>query len=502
MSTRSDAKGPASGGKVSQSRSAAPTSDTISLDSGLSSVSETLAANSISTPGSAESCESLSKRRRMTSPEKDFTGERSKTTSSSDPSSKSHSAKTFPKTKQHDANNTNATTTITSSSSKKGRDLGSATESLLNSRVRRCTDTHEFNIAGTIFEIDTKYDPIKSIGTGAYGIVIACMDKGLGEKVAIKKIPGAFNDIIEAKRVVREVKLLLSFDHDNLMSAIEVLRPPLSSKNKDIYIVSPLMETDLHRIIYSKQDLSDDHTQYFIYQILRALKYMHSAHVLHRDLKPSNLLLNSNCDLKVCDFGLSRGLYEQSDLTEYVVTRWYRAPEIMLSCQQYSKAVDVWSVGCIMAELIARKPLFPGDDYIHQLQLITRKLGTPAKEDMSFIRSDRARRFMSHLPYSPKVSWSEVFDGANPLALDLLDKMLMFNPAKRITVADALKHKYLQTLHCEEDEPVANFKFDFGFDAKITSTKEAREALFNAAIDGVRSRESQRATEKKTKAGA
>jgi|TARA_B110000208_G_C11694007_1_gene403407 mitogen-activated protein kinase 1/3 len=131
------------------------------------------------------------------------------------------------------------------------------------------------------------------------------------------------------------------------------------------------METDLHRIIYSRQDLTDDHVQYFIYQVLRAVKYIHSAKVLHRDLKPSNLLLNSNCDLKVCDFGLARGIDDRTsqDLTEYVVTRWYRAPEIMLSEDDYSMAVDLWSCGCILAELLGRKPIFPGEDYIHQLQV-------------------------------------------------------------------------------------------------------------------------------------
>jgi mitogen-activated protein kinase 1/3 len=126
-----------------------------------------------------------------------------------------------------------------------------------------------------------------------------------------------------------------------------------------------LMETDMHRVIRT-QDLSDDHCQYFIYQTLRALKAMHSANVLHRDLKPSNLLLNANCDLKVCDFGLARSAASQEDnsgfMTEYVATRWYRAPEIMLTFKEYTKAIDVWSVGCILAEMLSGKPLFPGKD--------------------------------------------------------------------------------------------------------------------------------------------
>lgn len=121
----------------------------------------------------------------------------------------------------------------------------------------------------------------------------------------------------------------------------------------------------MHRVIRT-QDLSDDHCQYFIYQTLRALKAMHSANVLHRDLKPSNLLLNANCDLKVCDFGLARSAASTDDnsgfMTEYVATRWYRAPEIMLTFKEYTKAIDVWSVGCILAEMLSGKPLFPGKD--------------------------------------------------------------------------------------------------------------------------------------------
>jgi serine/threonine protein kinase len=111
--------------------------------------------------------------------------------------------------------------------------------------------------------------------------------------------------------------------------------------------------------------------QYFLYQLLRGLKYIHSANVLHRDLKPSNLLLNANCDLKICDFGLARTTSETDFMTEYVVTRWYRAPELLLNCSEYTAAIDVWSVGCIFMELLNREPLFPGRDYVQQLRLIT-----------------------------------------------------------------------------------------------------------------------------------
>lgn len=243
---------------------------------------------------------------------------------------------------------------------------------------------HSFPAGKEKFTVDKRYNMIRTIGSGAYGVVISAKDFNRGSNVAIKMVPRAFHDEIDAKRILREIKLLKHFRHENIISILDMM-PPLARNVEDftdVYIVTDLMETDLHRIIYSKQSLSIDHVQYFLYQVLRALKYMHSANVLHRDLKPSNLLVNSNCDLKVCDFGLARGITSAHDreleagnggsmlLTEYVVTRWYRAPEIMLSCHEYSKPSDVWSVGCIFAELLGRKPFFPGDDYIHQVRFI------------------------------------------------------------------------------------------------------------------------------------
>lgn len=239
---------------------------------------------------------------------------------------------------------------------------------------------HSFKAGNHNFTVDSRYSFIRVIGSGAYGVVISALDTKTNTKVAIKMVPKAFNDEIDAKRILREIKLLKHFQHENIIG-IRDMMPPIArtvEQFNDVYIVVDLMETDLHRIIYSKQSLSIDHVQYFVYQILRALKYMHSANVLHRDLKPSNLLVNSNCDLKVCDFGLARGVFPDDDdlsqrtggsmlLTEYVVTRWYRAPEIMLACHEYTKPIDVWSVGCIFAELLNRKPYFPGEDYIDQV---------------------------------------------------------------------------------------------------------------------------------------
>lgn len=329
-----------------------------------------------------------------------------------------------------------------------------------------------FVAGGTTFTVDERYEYIKKIGHGAYGVVVSAHDRKTGTKVAIKKVSNAFDDLIDAKRIVREIRLLDFFDHENVISLLDVQKPPARTGYNDIYIISDLMETDLHRVIYSRQDLTDDHIQYFMYQILRGVLYMHSANVIHRDLKPSNLLLNKNCDLKLCDFGLARGYEcETANLTEYVVTRWYRSPEVILNSSMYTKQIDAWSVGCVFAELIGRAPLFPGEDYLDQVQRVIGVLGTPSAEDMQFIGNPAARRFIQKLPKREKMKFSSLYPKANPVALDLLEKMLIFNPNKRWSVEQCLGHPYFCDLHNPEEEPLAEVPFDWSFD-NFEPTKE------------------------------
>lgn len=331
-------------------------------------------------------------------------------------------------------------------------------------------------VGNTKFTVPAHYELVRPLGQGAYGLVVAARDVRTGAGIAIKKISRVFAHVTDARRTLREIKLLRHFRHENIIDLVDLFVEPsaTSADFDDVYLASTLLDTDLHQIIASGQKLTDDHFQYFIYQILRGLKYVHSANVLHRDLKPSNLLVRANCDLVIADFGLARASHPRADdasnqmfLTEYVATRWYRAPEIMLSWRHYTSAVDIWSVGCIFAELLGRRPLFPGRDYLHQLQLITQVLGTPSEADLMDVASDRAKRFMQSLPVRTPMRWKDIFPRCeNPLALDLLSRMLCFSPERRITVQEALAHPYMEKCADVNDEPVCDRAFDFSFEER------------------------------------
>ncbi|XVE79706.1 hypothetical protein DITRI_Ditri14bG0079200 [Diplodiscus trichospermus] len=341
----------------------------------------------------------------------------------------------------------------------------------------------QYSIFGNLFEITSKYrPPIMPIGRGAYGIVCSMLNTETNEMVAVKKIANAFDNHMDAKRTLREIKLLRHFDHENVIGIRDVIPPPLRREFTDVYIATELMDIDLHQIIRSNQGLSEEHCQYFLYQILRGLKYIHSANVIHRDLKPSNLLLNANCDLKICDFGLARPTAENEFMTEYVVTRWYRAPELLLNSSEYTSAIDVWSVGCIFMELMNRKPLFPGKDHVHQMRLLTELLGTPTESDIGFVQNEDARRYIRQLPVHPHQLLANVFPHVHPLAIDLIDRMLTFDPTRRITVEEALAHPYLERLHDIADEPVCPEPFSFDFEQQPLGEEQMKDMIYEEAL--------------------
>ncbi|KAL3318361.1 Mitogen-activated protein kinase 15 [Cichlidogyrus casuarinus] len=216
-----------------------------------------------------------------------------------------------------------------------------------------------------------RYQIHKRLGKGAYGIVWKATNIKTNITVALKKIFDAFRNEVDAQRTYREIAFLQEFSgHPNIIRLLNVIR---AENDKDIYLVFQYM--DIHR-------------KYIIYQILKAIKYIHSANVIHRDLKPSNILLDSSCNVRICDFGLTRSLNfvgsPSSDdcdptLTEYVATRWYRAPEILLASNTYTTGVDIWSIGCIFGEMFLGKPLFPGSSTINQIEKIIASVPRPSR---------------------------------------------------------------------------------------------------------------------------
>ena len=253
-------------------------------------------------------------------------------------------------------------------------------------------------------------------------------------------------------------------------------REPLAEM-KDVYVVFDLMESDLHQIIHSNQPFSLEHIRFFLYQILRGLKYIHSADVIHRDLKPSNLLVNENCELKIGDFGMARGLSTVSKdkkrvfMTSYVATRWYRAPELLFSLDDYTMGVDVWSVGCILGEMIGRKQMFPGKNPIDQLALIVDLMGMPPTQMLKQASEQLHNFFQKSFANKTAQDLSKRYPKADPQALDLLAKMLIFEPSERITVNEALQHPFLATYYSPDDEPECFPKFDFSFE-NVEMTRE------------------------------
>jgi mitogen-activated protein kinase 1/3 len=322
------------------------------------------------------------------------------------------------------------------------------------------------------FQVPVYLELVKKVGGGAYGKVASFLDKRTGDKIAVKKITSAFENLVDGKRILREVKLLRSLDHPNIIRIFDMY-PPEAPDFDDIYIVTDLMDTDLHQVIYSPRvRIEEEHQRWFTYYILKGLAYLHSADIIHRDLKPANVLVNNDCDLKICDFGLSRVSScaedgEQFGQTDYVVTRWYRAPEVVLLASQYTKSIDIWAVGCIIYELIRRQPLFRGKDYKDQIHKIVAALGTPQNEELGWLPKDGAGyHFLRKLPPATKVIWSQVLPEASAATCQAIESMLRFDPVARCEALDAMRLPFFEQLH-QEAEVESNLhvdKVDWSFD--------------------------------------
>ncbi|XP_047698823.1 mitogen-activated protein kinase 15 isoform X4 [Prionailurus viverrinus] len=306
-------------------------------------------------------------------------------------------------------------------------------------------------------QVAQRYLLKRRLGKGAYGIVWKAVDRRTGEVVAIKKIFDAFRDKTDAQRTFREIMLLQQLgDHPNIIRLLDVIR---AENDRDIYLVFESMDTDLNAVICKGRLLKDVHKRFIMYQLLRATKFIHSGGVIHRDQKPSNILLDASCLVKLCDFGLARplgGLPEGPEgpaLTDYVATRWYRAPEVLLSSSWYTPGVDMWSLGCVLGEMLRGRPLFPGTSTLHQLELILETIPPPSKEDLLALSSSFSASVLPCLGSRPRQTLDALLPpDTPPEALDLLKGLLVFAPGKRLSAAQALRHPYVQRFHCPARE--------------------------------------------------
>ncbi|XP_057596962.1 mitogen-activated protein kinase 11 isoform X2 [Hippopotamus amphibius kiboko] len=315
----------------------------------------------------------------------------------------------------------------------------------------------------TVWEVPQRLQGLRPVGSGAYGSVCSAYDTRLRQRVAVKKLSRPFQSLIHARRTYRELRLLKHLKHENVIGLLDVFTPATCLEDfSEVYLVTTLMGADLNNIVKC-QALSDEHVQFLVYQLLRGLKYIHSAGIIHR----------------ILDFGLARQADEE--MTGYVATRWYRAPEITLNWMHYNQTVDIWSVGCIMAELLQGKALFPGNDYIDQLKRIMEVVGTPSPEVLAKISSEHARTYIQSLPPMPQKDLRSIFHGANPLAVDLLGRMLVLDSEQRVSAAEALGHAYFSQYHDPEDEPEAE-PYDESVEATERSVEEWKVLTYQEVL--------------------
>ncbi|KAK4564668.1 hypothetical protein RGQ29_006663 [Quercus rubra] len=288
-----------------------------------------------------------------------------------------------------------------------------------------------------------QYEKVEKIGEGTYGVVYKARDRTTNETIALKKIRLEQEDEGVPSTAIREISLLKEMQHGNIVRLQDVVH-----SEKRLYLVFEYLDLDLKKYMDSSPEFAKDLRQIkmFLYQILRGIAYCHSHRVLHRDLKPQNLLIDRRTNaLKLADFGLARAFgIPVRTFTHEVVTLWYRAPEILLGSRHYSTPVDVWSVGCIFAEMVNQRALFPGDSEIDELFKIFRVLGTPNDNTWPGVTS--LPDYKSTFPKWPSKDLATVVPSLDSAGVDLLSKMLCFDPSRRITARSALEHEYFKDI--------------------------------------------------------
>jgi serine/threonine protein kinase len=281
-----------------------------------------------------------------------------------------------------------------------------------------------------------KYEKLQKIGEGTYGVVYKARNRDNGQFIALKKIRLENEDEGIPSTAIREISILKEMHHPTIVSLLDVV----NFENK-LYLVFEFLDQDLKKHMDSISSLAPALVQSYTKQLLQGLAYCHQRRIVHRDLKPQNLLIDQKGSLKLADFGLARAFcVPVRQYTHEVVTLWYRAPEILLGSATYSIPVDMWSAGCIFAEMLSKKPLFPGDSEIDQLFRIFRQMGTPTEEVWHGCTS--LPDYKPSFPKWKKQQLTKMFENAHPSATDLLEKMLIYEPAQRVSAREALNHPY------------------------------------------------------------
>ncbi|KAL5275335.1 MAPK15 family protein [Megaselia abdita] len=307
------------------------------------------------------------------------------------------------------------------------------------------------------------FDIKRRLGKGAYGIVWKAIDKKTNNIVAVKKIFDAFRNETDAQRTFREIMFLRAFrSHPNVIQLHNIYK---ASNNLDIYLSFEYMESDLHNVIKKGTILKDVHKRYVMYQLFNAISYIHSGNVIHRDLKPSNILLNSKCKCKIADFGLARSVSSKPTgdsntsldpcepiLTDYVATRWYRAPEILVASKRYTKGIDMWSLGCILGEMIRGKPIFPGSSTVNQIERIVTALPKIKEREINSLGAGFGSALLNQQALGAHATMEDLLYGSPDDAKHLVKSLLVLDPVKRLTATDALNHVYIEKFRNSQQE--------------------------------------------------
>ncbi|XP_026997969.1 mitogen-activated protein kinase 8 isoform X5 [Tachysurus fulvidraco] len=371
--------------------------------------------------------------------------------------------------------------------------LTSIRQDVTMNKNKREKEFYSIDVGDSTFTVLKRYQNLRPIGSGAQGIVCSAYDQHLERNVAIKKLSRPFQNQTHAKRAYRELVLMKCVNHKNIIGLLNVFTPQKTLEEfQDVYLVMELMDANLCQVI--QMELDHERLSYLLYQMLCGIKHLHAAGIIHRDLKPSNIVVKSDCTLKILDFGLARTAATGLLMTPYVVTRYYRAPEVILG-MGYQANVDVWSVGCIMAEMVRGSVLFPGTDHIDQWNKVIEQLGTPSQEFLMKLNQS-VRTYVENRPRYAGYSFEKLFPDVlfpadsdhNKLkasqARDLLSKTLVIDASKRISVDEALQHPYINVWYdpaeVEAPPPVIT---DKQLDEREHTVEEWKELIYKEVLD-------------------